>query len=80
MSCTSSAARGGLPQVLVELQILQDEVEPARRIRWRRPGFEPDGLVLHPRHPRRVLGLGLGQEVGLEATDLGVAAAAAAAS
>ena len=36
-------------------------------------GLEPDGVVFHLGHPGGVLGLGLGEEEGLEAADVGIA-------
>lgn len=56
-----------LPQMLVELEVLHDEVDPADGLRLLRCALEADRVVLHPRHPGGVFRLCLGEEVGLEA-------------
>jgi hypothetical protein len=67
---------GGLAQVLVELEVFQDEVEAANRLRRILTGLEAHGVVLHLGHPGGVLGLGLGEEERLEPSNVGVALAA----
>ena len=66
---------GRLAQVLVGGQVLQDEVESLLLGRRLGLGLEAHRLVLHLRHPLRVLGLGLGQEERLVPSHLGVPAA-----
>ena len=63
---------GRLPQVLVELEVLEDEVEATGHRRLVVAGLEPHRFVFHLGDPRGVFGLRLGQKVGLEAADLGV--------
>src|SRR5918994_7164845 len=63
---------GGLPKVLVQLQVLENEIDAVAGGGTGADGLETDCFVFHPGDPSRLFRLRFGQEVGLEASYVGV--------